>query len=1021
MKIGCFRKPLLALLLLAFLAALCLTPIAAEEASLSKEGHYADFIGYQVTRAEDDSFSLRAVIGVNDTAFNRVGIEVLLLSKDAQENTVTKTYSAKEKVIYQELCDSEGNRYRASDLGYRYLAAIVIPQLPASPENDYLEVVIRPFVRGMDGIRAYGVAATLAFTGEIDQSGYPQLRRAETSFKTVYATDDTFIFGGPVHSTTNFGDNAVLQIKNLDETDEYPERAAYFKFHFSPELVDAINAAASIKLRVAVQNIESRPNTTLYDAMLHATDTAWDEHSLTYQNHEELASAYDGLLGYAMVEDDLYMSFDVTRYLFEEALNEDGSLTVSFRITTEGYEDARLVYLHAKETKLALKPHIEIVGTIYDRPFNIEQAKNNGYEPFGYAEALVDEWFGGLRDAVRPLDESGNPMIYDIYDYQTEGYGAAKATGDFSRELIWTQNPWSAGGLTDPSTWSANRFARTLSTLGTSTANAFLSSEYAATTSEYDVYGGITNAGFSGNETGFFHVEVIDGRPYIIDPLGNIYFSVGINDVAFTSGTANQEAFVLEKYGSQANFFTEVSADLKKIGINTAHMSATSSLLAVEDGLSVVVPLGANSAYMSSLGRGYLSGDGIFPYNNTVCLFDPDYVTFTQNSLSSAIRNGGYADNPRVFGYTTDNELPSEIHMLDNYLTLDPHEVPTNAFSYATAWTWLARRMNDPFPTMEKYKSSPEYEEIRREFLGFWYARYYKTTSEAIRAVDPNHMYMGSRANLNALSEEWPVRAAGYYTDMITANLYDGLNPSIDTIINLYRYSGVPFMVTEFFAKGQDALDVNGFMLANSTGAGICVQTQEDRAAYYEHYTLALLESRACVGWTWYRMRDNDQSIYRQTDTGKKIYMAYVSYGLNAGPVNFLDEDGKLISVNQVGDYKMIYSGDGIASNQNVNKGLYNSTLHSVVTVYTYDKNGKLLGAKGYEVEKPASETPADGTTLCSLDGEHTLVIGKASTADGGYTETLLTVYEGKYIAFANSIKSISDHIIGIVQYFDGQ
>jgi len=278
---------------------------------------------------------------------------------------------------------------------------------------------------------------------------------------------------------------------------------------------------------------------------------------------------------------------------------------------------------------------------------------------------------------------------------------------------------------------------------------------------------------------------------------------------------------------------------------------------------------------------------------------------------------------------------------------------------------------------------------------------------------------MGSRANLNALSEEWPVRAAGRYVDMITANLYGGLNPSVDTIVNLYRHSGVPFMVTEFFAKAQDALDANGYPLANSTGAGILVQTQADRAAYYEHYTLALIESRACVGWTWYRMRDNDQSLYRQTSTGKDIWMAYVIYGIHAGPATFMDEDGKIIPKELVGSYEMIYSGDGIASNQNVNKGIFNSTLHSVATVYSYDKNGTLLGSKSYEVEKPDGEELPDGTTLYTRKDGTPLTVGRAANADGSYTETVLTVYEGKYLAFANSIKAISDYAIGLARYFD--
>ncbi|MBE6662079.1 MAG: hypothetical protein E7606_02215 [Ruminococcaceae bacterium] len=1017
MKKGFFLKALLMMVLLAPLALLCITPIAASE-PMEKDGKYADFVGYQTTKVENGSFSLRAILGVNDTAFNRVGVEILLVTRDEKGKVTTKTYSTREKQVFETVYDDDGTPYEASvDFGYAYAAALTVPNLPETPDNDYLEIVVRPYVLGMNGIRTYGRSAILSYSGQSDDDGYPLLVRKEAGFQKVYASADGFIFNTTAYLEEGFGDSAILQMRNTDETDEYPERAAYFKFHFTPELVKAIDEAASVTLHVGVQNIEQKAGRTLYDAMFHATAADWDESTLCYQTHEDLAFAYE-LLGYAEVKNKLYMSIDVTKYIREEQLNDDGSLTVSFRVTTEGYSDAALVYLHSRETTQSLKPYIEIVGTIYDQPLDLDQAKNEGYEPWGYAEHLVNEWFDTVRDEVRPLDENGNPVEYIIGDYDTLGYGATKPSGDFTHETPWTQNAWTGTGSMPPSEWNKNRFTRTLATLGQSSANAFLSSEYAAPVT-HDVYGGVTNAGFYGNETGFFHVEIIDERPYIIDPLGNPFFAIGMNDVAFSSGTANQEKAILAKYGNVETYYKEITAILKETGINVAQMSDSASLLAVEEGLSVVIALGANTAYMNSLGRGYLSGDGIFPYNNTVCLFDPDYVTFTQNALASSIARGGYRDNPRVFGYTTDNELPSELHMLDNYLTLNPDDTPTNAFSYATAWTWLARRMNDPFPTIEKYRNSPEYEQIRREFLGFWYARYYKTTSEAIKKADPNHMYMGSRANLNALSEEWPVRAAGRYVDMITANLYGGLNPSVDTIVNLYRHSGVPFMVTEFFAKAQDALDANGYPLANSTGAGILVQTQADRAAYYEHYTLALIESRACVGWTWYRMRDNDQSLYRQTSTGKDIWMAYVIYGIHAGPATFMDEDGKIIPKELVGSYEMIYSGDGIASNQNVNKGIFNSTLHSVATVYSYDKNGTLLGSKSYEVEKPDGEELPDGTTLYTRKDGTPLTVGRAANADGSYTETVLTVYEGKYLAFANSIKAISDYAIGLARYFD--
>jgi hypothetical protein len=66
------------------------------------------------------------------------------------------------------------------------------------------------------------------------------------------------------------------------------------------------------------------------------------------------------------------------------------------------------------------------------------------------------------------------------------------------------------------------------------------------------------------------------------------------------------------------------------------------------------------------------------------------------------------------------------------------------------------------------------------------------------------------------------------------------------------RELGRPFIVTEFYAKGDDS----GFK--NTTGAGWLVATQPDRAAFYQHFVLGLLESKGCAGWHWFKYMDND-------------------------------------------------------------------------------------------------------------------------------------------------------------------
>ncbi len=978
----------------------------------------ADFVGYQTSKPEGDTFSLRTLMGVNDTEFNRIGYEILMLEQDYDGKVHTRSFSNRAKVVYESIKDAAGNSFGALDtFGYNYVAAIEVTDLLEIPEYGSFELVVRPYVLGMNGIRVYGKSTILVYGMDTDENGYPVLDRRDDRFFRVEATDDAQVYNNEVHGTSIFTSDAILQGRNSDESNLDPLCAAYYKFTLSPEQAKIVDTASSAKLYICIQNIKTENPVVV----VQGTKTAWDETVLNAKNAQTLASMEE-TIAEVEVQDDLYFAVDVLGYLFAAIDNPDGSRTVSFRVTQKGYgKDGEVIYFHSKESSLGLVPYIEIVSTTYEHPLNIEKYGNDGYEPWGYAEYLTDWWFDDVRDKICPVDENGNKIYYEIDDFNANGYGATAATGDFTVEMPWRQTQWTETGIAPVENWNKNRFSRTLSTLGTSTANAFLESEYADWIAEYDSYGGITNAGFTGEATGFFHVEHHGGRPYIIDPLGNPYFAIGMNEVIIR-GTQNQQDYAIEKFGSKEAYYAAMSESLRGMGVNTtAAGSAIEELMAIENGLNFIIGLEGVGSYMKTLGRTSLNADGLMGFNNTRCAFDAGFEKYARKTITRTMEQYGYADNPRIFGYTTDNELPSELNMLDNYLTLDPKEENTNAFSYATAWTWLARRMNDPYPTLEKYLASPELEEMRLEFQGFWYARYYDVMSRVIKEVAPNQMYLGSRANLNALTEEWIIRAAGYYTDMITANLYGGMNPSIDTITNLYRYSGVPFMVTEFFAKGADAIDANGFKLANSTGAGILVQTQKERGEYYEHYALALLESKACVGWTWYRFRDNDQSLFKQIDTGKTLYMAYVIYGANAQAATFADAEGNVYPVSSVGFYDTIYSGDGMASNQNVNKGVYNSTFSSTVTVYTYDASGKLIASMGYDVETPESETPAEGTVLKDLREDKTYTIGKVTNADGGYTETILTVYEGKYIALANSIQQISSRVIGIVNYFDAQ
>jgi hypothetical protein len=982
----------------------------------------AEYIGNQTSKPMGGVFSSRVVLGVNSTEYNRIGYETILLTRD-DEDVLYDACGVKSKVVYTALKDALGKDYNVKEqYGYDYAAAIVLDDLPVDPVGGYFELVVRPYVLGMDGIRRYGHAITLVYDGSADENGYPIVIKRTESKITVVAEDDTYIYNSKGTTGKNYGTVEQMFVRNCGGENTNLYRAAYYQFTLSAKTVKALETAASAELRLASGGFESAAGRKKYDILVYATATGWDENELTFDNHTTLATTGEKI--YQTSFEGGALVVDVLNFLNGEVLNEDGSLTVSFRITNEGHSDAAVSYWYTKES--GSLPVIEIYPSLYKRNLDVNKVANKGYEPWGYAEYLVDEWFNETRDNVYPKDENGNLIYFEDGQQQApSGYAATTPTGDFTYELEWKSGTkWNTskdnGYVVPKSSWRTDKYARTLSTLGTSTGNSFLESEYAKTVSEYDVYGGIANAGFKGEATGFFHTEKIDGRTYIIDPLGNPFFAAGMNTLAL-GATTNQMNYSLATFGTEEAYFDYMSESLMDMGINSIFATSDANIIiGVENGLSATPWLKGISAYMNKVGCGTLA-EGLYPNNETLLVFDPDFVEFANEKNAEMITENGWADNPRIFGYIADNELPAGVDILGRYLTLDPVENPINAYSYATAWAFLSRALDNPTATFEDLQNSPDCEAINAEFLTFVYSRMYGVIRDSIEQVDKNHMYLGSRAYRNCKTDEAYHRAAGYYLDIITINLYDGLNPTYQTISDIYRNSGKPFIVTEFFAKGVDSIDANGYLLANSTGAGILAATQEGRGAYYEHYVMTLLESKGCVGWVWYRFRDNDQGVYTSGSSSTPLIMLNMNYGVGAKPNTYMNmETGKILTAAEVGtNYRAIYSGEGLASNQNVNKGIYNSDFSSVVMVYTYNKSGELLDSVGYEVEHPETENVADGTVLKSSDGSKTFTVGSKTGSDGTVTVTKLTVYKGKYLDLAKSFKGISDHIIGLVKYFD--
>ena len=198
-------------------------------------------------------------------------------------------------------------------------------------------------------------------------------------------------------------------------------------------------------------------------------------------------------------------------------------------------------------------------------------------------------------------------------------------------------------------------------------------------------------------------------------------------------------------------------------------------------------------------------------------------------------------DDPWLLGHFTDNELPWSREMLGKYLALPDGDPGREA-----AWRWLRERRG-PQASIKDITAKD-----KEDFLIHAAERYFSLVGAAIRRHDPNHLVLGARFHGGALKLPELFRAAGKHVDVVSANYYHAWRPDAGLLATWEKESGKPVMITEWYAKGVDS------GMSNLGGAGWLVKTQADRGAFYQTFTLGLLESRVCVGWHWFKYADND-------------------------------------------------------------------------------------------------------------------------------------------------------------------
>ena len=400
----------------------------------------------------------------------------------------------------------------------------------------------------------------------------------------------------------------------------------------------------------------------------------------------------------------------------------------------------------------------------------------------------------------------------------------------------------------------------------------------------WDKYGGWAS-GPQLRATGFFRTEKRDGRWWLVDPDGRMFFSHGVDCVRMLDATPMDEraawfeadqsepelarfwgtgyalkgyyqgrrprtfsfagANLARKYGPgwQTNVPAVIHQRLRSWGLNTiANWSDETTRLLRRTAYTDAI--GSDGAKRIAGSEGYW---GQFPD-----VFDESFTRGLQRSMAG--KAGRSANDPWCLGYFSDNEMAwgDEWSLGLAALKSPPDQAAKQAFlADLQAKYDRIEKLNAAWGTahaswdaLRQSREAPERAKAAADLTAFYTRaaeQYFRSVREAIRAVAPNQLYLGCRfAWVNDLA----AAAAAKHCDVVSYNLYQ-------RSVADFRFPGgadVPLIIGEFHFGASD----RGMF---HTGL-VPVSTQEQRAESYKEYVLGARRHPQFVGTHWFQYQD---------------------------------------------------------------------------------------------------------------------------------------------------------------------
>ena len=431
-------------------------------------------------------------------------------------------------------------------------------------------------------------------------------------------------------------------------------------------------------------------------------------------------------------------------------------------------------------------------------------------------------------------------------------------------------------------------------------------------TPSLDRFGGQPDSSLSLKKTGYFHIDQQQGKSWLVDPDGHLFFHLGVcgfapNDdytyvkgrediyewlpkaegefaSAFRAGDDNAHfsfylANTIRKFGQPYTldrFAERMIQRVRKWGFNSiGAFSPTPPTAHVE----------ANFPYVASLPINEWEGVPRIPGAHEV--WDP-YDAETEKKIADNLAKElpAKANDPLLIGYFIVNEprydeLPRVIPSLNGKQACKRRLVDslrakyTDIASYNAAWQANAKSFDELIDAGLAVSTDTAKADVKA-FVGDFMEAYFTQIETLFRKHDPHHLLLGSRLQPITIEDEQLCRIMGKHVDIVSYNYYTyGVDP--ESLKRIHKWcGGKPMMLSEFFwASSKDSGLIGGRE----------VSSQQQRGLAYRNYVEQSAALGFVVGIEWFTLID-------QATTGR-WFSKYNGESYNTGLVSVADRPWK--------------------------------------------------------------------------------------------------------------------------------